>query len=308
MTFPNAEVTIDVESINRRIYAHARGQAIQDATNDVMPNLFKVEVGATTGYTVADALDYDTEQEQRNGKVRILISDVQTVKQDIAEAKPLANAITKRALNTFSRAIDARVRDLGANRLEKIAQSWTSLLSPSGTGRFEDMSILDLTTAYNLFLQSPDICLEFSGGRRSSCVDVHFSARRNYRLATITSFFDSVGDEIRTLFAIDFLLQGIFSHVRRALFTASSSSGVSVENNPYVVSNGLYVRNPITSLDEAVEVVKNIFDLVSVNGRERIANELTNRLNKLSTVCGPLTASFSDGSHQVFSVTESSVA
>ena len=309
MTFPLHEVTIDLENINRRIYAYAREKASQDEANGVVTGPFKVEVSAPTGYAVADVLDYDTEQQRRNAKVRIIVSDVDAVKADIAEAKPGANAITKRALSTFSKAIDARIAELGASRVDRIVADWNNLISPSFHGnRLESTSLSDLIDGYNRLVRTRGSTLQVEMYGRNR-LDVYVGSSRNYRRASISPFFGVVDGVAKTLYAVDlFPLGGFNSAIRNHLSNKLFESGVANEDNPYLVTDGRHLRKPITSLDEAMDVLQAIFNLLNANGRELVSKEIETRLTKLATVCGEITASFSDNSYVAFCAAEQMAA
>ena len=309
MSFPNHEVTIDLENIQRRIYAYAREQATRDEATGVDVGPFKVELSAPTGYAVADILDYDTQQDRRNGKVRIVVNDAASVKADIAEAKSGANPITKRALSTFNKAIDEKIAMLSGGRVDRIAADWNSIIVPYTGDGLAAVSLPDLIKAYNRFINtqaaSPEL-QHYSMNR----LDVFIGSGRTYRRASIYLRFAEIDGEIKSIYCLDvFPYGGLSATIHKALSARyASRGGVEDADNPYLTLDGYYLRKPITSLEEEVSVLRQIFDLINITGRELIAKEIQTRLTKLASVCGEITASFSDNSFEAFCAAEQMAA
>jgi len=305
-----SRMSIDQNAIRQSVYAYANNlAALAESSSGKLPP-FLVTLTASTGYAVADALDYDTEQSCRNGSVKIVISDVEQTYADIDEAKQTANPILRRALNSFRNSIRTRVANLGDEVAETFAAPYLAILdgsaplpANSNTG-FARHDITSLISFYNSTIRYKEnrssLRFEYCNSNRVEARVDNF----NYVFARVTPRYEQTGEGIELRNNVEF-----FPYNSGTLGNAHSILRSNSDVSPLVsIDNGTFGGNPIRSMDEVKMSIVSVLDLSASLIRAEVLAELERRFALLEPVCGTITASFADGSVKVFNATESSVA
>jgi len=291
MNFPNdLNLVLDEVEIRQRINSLATELAAADERAGLIPEL-DVSTTATTGWLVADTLDYDCRFERNNRRRTIIrVIDVERTREEVKAAKETATPIVKRALNAFNRDINAAIAVFEANRVSAKGREMLNVLEGRGLSDGTGHSLGRLVELYNELM-----ALSVSPDRNIVSNDSEKILIRNAEDRTFASlrprFWRSPANrQIITLYQAH--ISEVGSYDLRSVYRSLVTDNASL----LTASDGHYCNEQLDSVDLGLWAVRQILINFKEMGLKQLGDQITERCERLASLIGPVTLSSAGGS------------